>query len=190
MLRHDALRVNDLSLDVIAERIGERIVDDLKRPALVVALEVLYVLQHKRGGPVDIYDFRERKKEVALFLVLKTMRPSQAQFFGDARDAERLAWKPGAKNVVGRNVRHRHGMNVAMRRLAKIRRVGLLRVFVPVRRKNALTASFFKCESETANAAEQINKLQIATSAITVCAVRSGFFAQFNGFGFAPVLFL
>src|ERR1019366_6671584 len=52
VLRQHALRVNDGRVQMVAERVGERVVDDLKRPALVVAPEVLNVLQHKRGGLV------------------------------------------------------------------------------------------------------------------------------------------
>src|ERR1039458_4127593 len=132
VLRQHALRVNDGRVQMVAERVGERVVDDLKRPALVVAPEVLNVLQHKRGGLVALDDFRQREEQVALLLVVKSVRLAEAQFFGDARDAERLAGKAGAKDVVGGNVRHRHGMDVAMRRVAEIGGVGLLRVFVPV----------------------------------------------------------
>jgi len=38
VLRHHALRVNDGRVQMVAERVGERVVNDLKRPALVVAL--------------------------------------------------------------------------------------------------------------------------------------------------------
>lgn len=37
-------RVNDSRAQMVAERVGERVVDDLKRPALIVALEVFHVL--------------------------------------------------------------------------------------------------------------------------------------------------
>jgi hypothetical protein len=59
MLRHHALRVNDGCVQMVAERVGERGVNDLKRPALVVALEVLHVLQNERGGLVELDDFRQ-----------------------------------------------------------------------------------------------------------------------------------
>ena len=88
------------------------------------------------------------------------MFPAEAQFFGDARDAERLAGKSGAKNVVRRNVRHCHGMNVAMRRLAEIGGVGLLRVFVPVGGEHAFAPGAFKREPEAADAAEEVNELE------------------------------
>ena len=178
MLRHHALRVNDRRVEVVAERIGERIGNDLKRPALVVALEVLHVLQHKRGGLVELDDFRQREEQIALFLVVKAGRLAEAQFFGDARDAERLAGKPTAKDVVRRNVRHRHGMNVTMRRFAEIGGVGLLGVFVPVGGKHTFAPGALKRIPETANAAEQINKPKLALRAISIHMVGNGFFPQ------------
>ena len=139
---------------MVAERVGERVVNDLKRPALVVAPEVLHVLQHKRGGLVALDDFRQREEQVALLLVVKAVRFAEAQFFGDTRDAERLAGKASAKNVVRRNVRHGHGMDVAVRRLAKIGGVGLLRVFVPVGGEHALAPGALKRDAKATNAAE------------------------------------
>jgi len=133
VLRHNAFRVNDRRMEVITERIGERVVDDLKRPPLVVALEVLHVLQHEGGGLVKLDDFRERKEQVALFLVVKAGRPAETLFFGNTRDAERLAGKSPAKNVVGRNIRDGNGVNVALRFLAKVGGVGLAGIFVPIR---------------------------------------------------------
>ena len=72
------------------------------------------------------------------------MFPAEAQFFGDARDAERLAGKAGAEDVMRRNVRHRHGMDVA-----EIGGVGLLRVFVPVGGKHALAPGTLKRDAES-----------------------------------------
>ena len=132
VLRHDAPGINDLIINGVAERLGQRVVHDLKRAALVVAAEVLHVLQHKRLGPVVINDVREGEEEVALFLVLEAVLLAEAQFLGDARDAEGLAGKAGAQNVVRGNVRHGHGMNVAVRSLAVIGCVGDLCLFVPV----------------------------------------------------------
>jgi len=59
VLRHNAFRVNDRRMEVITERIGERVLDDLKRAALVMALEILHVFQHKRGGLVELDYFRQ-----------------------------------------------------------------------------------------------------------------------------------
>ena len=132
--------------------------DDLKRAALVVAAEVLHVLQHERLGPVVINDVREGEEEVALFLVLEAVFFAEAQFLGDARDAEGLAGKSGAQDVVRGNVRHGHGMNVAVRAFAVIGFVGDLRHLVPVGGEDALAARAFEGEPEAANPAEEVNE--------------------------------
>jgi len=127
---------------------------------------------------VELDDFRQREEQVALLLVVKAVRLAEAQFFGHARDAERLAGKAGAKNVVRGNVRHRHGMDVAVRRLAEIGGVGLLRVFVPVGGEHAFAPGTLKREPEAADAAEQINKPKLALRATAVGVVSNGFLVQ------------
>lgn len=78
MLRHDAARVNHLIIDGVAECLSQRVVDDLKRPALVVASEVLHVLQHERRWLMVFNDLRESEEEVALFLVLEPVLFAEA----------------------------------------------------------------------------------------------------------------
>jgi hypothetical protein len=95
----------------------QRLHDDLERAALVVAAEVFNIFQNKRGGLVIFNDVRQREEKVALFLDLKAVFPAEAQFFGDARDAERLAGKSGAEDVMLGNVGNRDGMDVAVRLL-------------------------------------------------------------------------
>ena len=56
MLRDDALRVDDFVIDRVAERLGERAVDDVEGLPAVVAFEVLDVLQDERDGAVEIED--------------------------------------------------------------------------------------------------------------------------------------
>ena len=132
VLRHDAPRINDLIINRVAKILGQGVVDDLKRAALVVAAEVLHVLQHERRGSVIINDVGQREEEVALFLVLEAVLVAEAQFLGDARDAKGLAGKAGAQDVVRGNVRHGHGMNVAVGAFAVIGFVGDLGLLVPV----------------------------------------------------------
>ena len=158
VLRHDALGINHLIINCVAERFGQRVVNDLERAALVVAAEILHVFQHERGRLVNIDNVRQREEQVALFLVLETVLFAEAQFLGNARDAERLAGKTGTKNVVLRDLINRHRMDVAVRFLAKISRVGFLRFLIPIRGENAFTTGFFKREAETADAAKQINE--------------------------------
>jgi len=105
---------------------------------------------------VVINDVREGEEEVALFLVLEAVLFAEAQFLGDARDAEGLAGKSGAQNVVRGNVRHGHGMNVAVRTLAVIGGVGDLRLLIPVGGENALAARALEGVAEAPNAAEEV----------------------------------
>src|ERR1019366_957280 len=83
------------------------------------------------------------------------------------RDAARLAGKAGAKDVVRRDVRHRHGMNVAVRGFAEIGGVGLLRVFVPVGGEHALAPGALKREPEAADAAEKVNERRTGVAPVS-----------------------
>jgi hypothetical protein len=154
-LRHDALCVYDLIINGVAERPRKGVVDDLKRAALVVAAEVLHILQHESRGPVVINDVGQREEEVALFLVLEAVFLAEAEFLGDARDAEGLAGKAGAQDVVRGNVRHGHGVDVPVRALAVIRFIGDSGRLVPVGGEDTLAARALEGEPETADAAEQ-----------------------------------
>jgi hypothetical protein len=57
---------------------------------------------------VEVEDVRNGEEQVALFLVLETVLPTEALLLGNACDAERLAGKTGAKDFVWRDgvVRH------------------------------------------------------------------------------------
>ena len=52
---------------------------------------MLDVLQHEGVGPVAVNQFRQLEEEVALFHVLEAVFLAEAEFLGDARDAERLS---------------------------------------------------------------------------------------------------
>ena len=131
VLGHDALRVNDPVINCVAENFRQGFVDDAEGVALVVALEVLHVLQHERIRLVILDDVRQREKQVALFKVFKSVFFAEAQFLGNTRDAERLAGKSGAKDVVIRDF-IQNGMNIAVRSFAVIGGVGFLCLFIPV----------------------------------------------------------
>ena len=113
------------------------------------------------------------------------MRLAEAQFLGDTCDAERLAGKAGAKNVMRGNVRHRHGMNIAVRRLVEIGGVGLLRVFVPVGGEDAFAPGTLEREAKTADATEQIYELGFVMSAISVHTVGNRLLAELVIFNWA-----
>ncbi|HMJ90117.1 MAG TPA: hypothetical protein VK530_09890, partial [Candidatus Acidoferrum sp.] len=88
VLRHDALRIDDLPIDLIAERIGEGVVDDFEGAALVVPDEVLHVLQNERGRFVIVENLGNREKEIALFHILEAVLASETVLLGNAREAE------------------------------------------------------------------------------------------------------
>ncbi len=134
--------------------------DSFSRGSSISRLIGVDVLQHERRGPVVINDVGQREEEVALFLVLEAVLFAKAQFLGDARDAERLAGKAGAQDVVRGNVRHGHGVDVAVRALAVIGFVGDLRHLVPVGGEDALPTRALEGVTESANAAEEINETQ------------------------------
>ena len=143
-----------------------------------MAAEVLHVFQHERGGLVDIDDVRQREEKIALFLVLKAVLFAEAQFLGHARDAERLAGKTGAQNVVLRDLVNGHGMNVAVGLLAKIGRVGFPRLFIPVGGEDTFAAGFFKRKTKTADAAEQINETKFVVRTVDIDVIRRRVFAE------------
>ncbi len=94
VLGDDALRVDDLVIDGVAERFGEGAVDDLEGLAAVVALEVLDVLQDERGGAVEVEDVGDGEEKVALLHVLEAVLAAEAQLLRHTGDAEGLAGKP------------------------------------------------------------------------------------------------
>jgi len=124
----------------------------------VVPREVLDVLQHKGVGPVVVNQFGQLEEEVDLFLVFEAVFLAKTEFLGDARDAERLAGKAGAKNVVRRDGIVRNGIDVAVRALVEVGFIGDLRHFVPVGGEDTLAARALEGEAEAANAAEEVNK--------------------------------
>ncbi len=158
MLRDDVLRVDDFVIDRVAERLGEGAVDDFKGLAAVVAFEVLDVLQDERGGAMEVEDVGDGEKEVALLYVVEAVLAAEAEFFRDACDAEGLARKTGAKNIVRGDVGDGDGVNVAVRSLAEIGLVGLLAKFVVVGREDALAARPLEGDAEAADAAKEVNE--------------------------------
>jgi hypothetical protein len=57
MLRHDALRVYDLGINVVFEMVSQRFPNDSERVAFVVPREVFDVFQHESVGPVAVNQF-------------------------------------------------------------------------------------------------------------------------------------
>ena len=162
VLGHDALGIDDAPMDLVAERVGEGVVDDLEGAALAVPDEVLDVLQHEGGRLVDFEDFGDGEEEVALFHVLEAVLAAEAVFLGDAGEAEGLAGKAAAEDVELGNVGHGHGMDVAVRGFAEVGGVGLLAELVPVAGEVALSACALEGDAEAADAAEEVNEARNA----------------------------
>lgn len=75
MLRNEALGVDDLRVHVVAE-IAKGIHDHEERLSLVVATQVLDVLEHKGLGLVVLDDVGQMEEQVALLLVVEAMLSS------------------------------------------------------------------------------------------------------------------
>lgn len=105
-----------------------------------------------------VNQFGELEEQVALLLVLEAVFLAEAEFLGDARDAEGLAGKTGAENFVPRDGVVRHGVDVAVRALVKVGRVGDLRLLIPIARPDALAPRALEGDAEAADAAEKVNE--------------------------------
>ena len=160
VLWHDALRVDDLPVNLVAERIGQRVVNDLEGATPVVPVEMLHVLQHEGGRLVVVEYVGDGEEEVALFHVLKAVLAAEAVLLGDAREAEGLAGKAAAENVELGDVGHGHGMDVAVRRLAEVGGVGPATVLVPVAGEDAPRTRLLEGEPEPADAAKEVNETE------------------------------
>ena len=122
--------------------------------------EVLHVLQHEGRRAVVVDDFRQPEEAVSLFLILEAVLAPEAEFLGDARDAEGLAGKAGAEDVVGGNVGVGHRVDVAVRRLAEVGGVGLLAEPVPVAGEDAARPRPLERKAEATDAAEEVNEFE------------------------------
>ena len=78
-------------------------------------------------------------------------------------------------------------MDVTMRFLTEVSFVGLLGESVPITGEDAFAASTFERITESADATEQINKLELVTRAIAICVVGNGFFTKSGGLRFAAL---
>ena len=61
-----------------------------------------------------VNQFRQLEEKVALLQVFKAVFLAEAEFLGDARDAEGLAGEAGAEDVVRRDGVVGHGVDVAV----------------------------------------------------------------------------
>ena len=134
MLRHDALGIDDFPIHLVAERVGQGVVDDFEGAALVVPDEMLHVLQHEGGWLVVVEDVGDGEEEVALFHVLEAVLASEAVLLGDASQAERLTGKACKQKIMGRDVLHGYLRDVPrdVIRVGEVRLVGPHGMGVPL----------------------------------------------------------
>lgn len=150
--------IDDAVVEVVAEVGGERFVDDGEGASFVVAGEVLDVFEDESGGlvvPEDAGDFEE---EIALALVIESVASAQGEFFADAGEAEGLAGKTAAEDVVGGNVAGADRADIAGWFLLEICLVGPAGPAVPVAREDAMGAGAGEGEAEAADAAEEVDE--------------------------------
>lgn len=73
VLRDDRFRVDDLVINVVAERLFQGVADDLKGAALIVPFEILDVLEDECGGLLVFEDVRDFKEQVALLHIFEAV---------------------------------------------------------------------------------------------------------------------
>jgi hypothetical protein len=78
MLWDDTTRVDNLVINRIAECAGKRPVNDVECAAMVVAFQVLHVLEDKRRGTVKVDNVSYREEEVALLQIIETVFTAEA----------------------------------------------------------------------------------------------------------------
>lgn len=161
MLGHESGGVDDLRLDSVAKLV-EDLFDHSKSIATVVALQVLDVLEKKRGRPLRLEDTCDIEKERSLGFVGEPMGPSQRILLGDTGDRKWLAGKTRDQNIVIRNLIRVNLCDVSGDLLVtEVFTIGQLRVLVPLARKNALTSSRLEPEAHSADSGEQVDEREI-----------------------------
>jgi hypothetical protein len=113
-------------------------------------------------------DFGEMEKEVSLLLVFKAMLPAEAEFLGDAGDAEGLAREARTKDImVGDVVVFEKSWralqvyvsgfsDITIWQHAVICSIGIPRLFIPIGCPYAFGTSFLEGIVKTTDSAEEV----------------------------------
>ncbi len=153
-------------LDVVAQLVAQDIDDGRKSTPLVVALQVLDVLQHEGSRPVMGNNLGGIEEQRALGVAQEAVRSAQGIFLGHAGYRERLAGKPRQKHVErldkGRVFRELPDIPANRVIVPEIERVGLLRVRVPLRGEAAPAADALESETKTSDAGKQVDECEAA----------------------------
>lgn len=88
------------------------------------------------------------------------MLAAKTKLLGYARDAEWLTRKSATEDVVGRNVRDRHFMDIAMWTFPEIRLVRLLAKLIIVRGEDASSTGPLEGNPETPNSTEEVDEAE------------------------------
>lgn len=102
------------------------------------------------------------EEQIPLSLILEAVFFSEAVFFGNPGQAERLTGEAAAQDVEGGDVGYRDFVDVAGGFFTEIGGVGLAGEFVPVAGEDAFGAGAFEGEAEAAYAAEKVDEPKLS----------------------------
>lgn len=160
MLRNEVCSVDDLRVQRIPQLFGQGAPDHLKRPALVMAFQVLDVLQHEGCRTVVHQDAQHVEKQCALGFIEEAMRASERILLGNASDRERLARETGHKNIVIGDIFWSYLADISRDRaiVREVGVIGLLGETIPFRCKDTTPPCPFHGSSQAADPCKEINE--------------------------------
>ena len=153
--------IDDAGLDAVAEFLPEGVADDTEGIALIVADEVLDVLQKEGLGALCGDDAGYIEKESPLGGALEAVGAPESVFLADAGEGEGLAGEAADENIM---VGDRVGVDlgdIADEGIffeAVVSDVGFFCVGVPLAGENAGTASLFKPGPHASDSGEEVNE--------------------------------
>ena len=177
VLRHKRLCVDHAKIDVVAQLFRQHVVDDLEGAPTIMVHQVLHVLEEKNLRAMMSDNARHIEKQRSLSFAGESVRPVERVFLGDAGDGKRLAGKARKQNVVRRYVclvdlRDVAGNRVRVTR--EVRKIGLLRITIPLGRVNAPAADGVEAPAQPADAGEKVDEGESRRGAVIVMAGRPG----------------
>jgi hypothetical protein len=103
---------------------------------------------------MEIENFCDREKEIALLHIFEAVLASKAILLGDARKAEGLARETSAEYFKRLDFLDRHLSDVIVWDFVKVGLVRLSGKLVPIARENTLAARALKCEAKSTYSAK------------------------------------
>ena len=156
VLGHEIGGINDPGVQRIAQLFGQLAPDHVKRAALVMAFEVLDVLQQERRRAVVHQNTQHVEEQRALGFILKSVQPPEGILLGHARDGKRLTGEACDQYIMLRNLSSFDFADIARDRPI-VREVGVISLLgksVPFRSKDAAPARAGHCLAQTADSGE------------------------------------